>query len=112
MKKVLSFLSNVFGFNKLSKHENTYLHESNIRTGIYMATIIVILEIWIILRQYKKYVIPTIEAGGVLDKELFTKIIWKMQIFGCFFAKNLHNSKKSATFASAFALKARVLKKR
>ena len=74
MKKVLSFLSNVFGFNKLSKHENTYLHESNIRTGIYMATIIVILEIWIILRQYKKYVIPTIEAGGVLDKELFTKI--------------------------------------
>ena len=54
MKKVLSFLSNVFGFNKLSKHENTYLHESNIRTGIYMATIIVILEIWIILRQYKK----------------------------------------------------------
>ena len=74
MKKVLSFLSNVFGFNKLSKHENTYLHESNIRTGIYMATIIVILEIWIILRQYKKYVIPALAAGGVLDKELFTKI--------------------------------------
>ena len=74
MKKVLSFLSNVFGFNKLSKHENTYLHESNIKTGIYMATIIVILEIWIILRQYKKYVIPVINAGGMLDKDLFTKI--------------------------------------
>lgn len=74
MKKVLSFLSNVFGFNKLSKHENQYLHESNIKTAVYMATIIVILEIWIILRQYKKYVIPHLAAGNRLNLEFFTKI--------------------------------------
>ena len=34
-----------------------------------------------------------------------------MQIFGCFFVKYLHNCEKCRTFASAFALKARVLTK-
>ena len=36
MKKALRFISNTFGFDKLTKYENNYLHDANIRSSSYM----------------------------------------------------------------------------
>ena len=56
--KVLSFIKNMFGFNKNSKYVKKYLNEANIKSSIYMAFIIICLEIWMIFRQVRKYIRP------------------------------------------------------
>ena len=71
MNKVLPFFSRLFGFEKLSKYEKGYLHDSNIRSNIYMGVIVVCLEIWMILRQTFSKIIPKYQAG----EDLFGLII-------------------------------------
>ena len=56
--KVLSFLKNIFGFKKNSKYVRNYLTEANVKSSIYMAFIIVCLEIYMIFRQIRKYIRP------------------------------------------------------
>lgn len=56
--KVLSFLKNIFGFKKNSKYVRNYLTEANVKSSIYMAFIIVCLEIYMIFRQTRKYIRP------------------------------------------------------
>lgn len=72
MKKVLSFVSHLFGFNKLTKYENDYLHDSNIRSSVYMSSIVIILELWMIIRQFHKNIIPALKAGDAFTKAMFT----------------------------------------
>ena len=55
MKKFLNQLAILFGFNKNSKYVNDYIHDQNIRSGLFMGGIIVFLEIWLIGRQAKQY---------------------------------------------------------
>ena len=49
---------NIFGLRKNSKYVNNYINEANIRSSIYMAFIVIALEIWMIIRNVNKYVIP------------------------------------------------------
>ena len=56
--KVLSFLKNFFGFKKNSKYVKNYLNEANMRSSIFMSFIIIVLEIWLIIRQTHKYIRP------------------------------------------------------
>ena len=60
LKKGLIFLAKLFGFQKLSDEEKRYLHESNLKSSSYMAFIIIILELWLIIRQTKKYINPAL----------------------------------------------------
>ncbi len=49
---------NLFGLRKNSKYVNNYINEANIRSSIYMAFIVIVLEIWMIIRNVNKYVVP------------------------------------------------------
>ena len=51
MKKTLRFFARLFGFERLGKYENDYLHDANIRSCSYMGFIVVVLEIWMLIRQ-------------------------------------------------------------
>ncbi|MCR5321998.1 MAG: EAL domain-containing protein [Lachnospiraceae bacterium] len=48
----------LLGFEKTTKYERDYLHDMSLRTAIYMAMIVVGLEIWMIIRFIVKYSIP------------------------------------------------------
>ena len=63
MTKVKTFFSKfaeMFGFKKHTKYVSSYLHKANIRSGVFMAAIVAILEIWLVIRQHNKYIIPSI----------------------------------------------------
>ena len=80
MKKVLQFFSHLLGFERLSKYENDYLHDSNIRSSAYMGFIVVILEIWMLIRQAYSKILPKWQAGGDFG-ELFIKYTTKYWLF-------------------------------
>ncbi|MBO4573185.1 MAG: EAL domain-containing protein [Clostridia bacterium] len=80
MKKALSFLSHLFGFDKLSKYENDYLHDANIRSCRYMGVIVVLLELWMLIRQSYSKILPKLQNGGDFT-ELVVKYTSKYWLF-------------------------------
>ena len=62
---------NIFGFRKNSKYVKGYLNEANMRSGIFMAAVVFVLEVWLVLRQTQKYVIPSVQA---LEKVTFSAV--------------------------------------
>lgn len=73
-------MSRIFGFEKLTKYENDYLHDANIRSSSYMGVIVVALEIWMLIRQTYSKVIPKYQAGGNLF-DLLVKYTTKYWLF-------------------------------
>ena len=51
MKKVLKWLSDGLGFEKQSKYVNEYFFRANMRASIYMSVVVIVLEIWMIIRM-------------------------------------------------------------
>ena len=80
MKRALSFLAHILGFETLSKYETDYLHDANIRSSSYMGFIVVLLEIWMLARQTRSKIIPKLEAGGDLF-QLVVKYTSKYWLF-------------------------------
>ena len=80
MKKAWKFIAGVLGFEKLTKYENDYLHDANIRSCGYMGFIVVILELWMLIRQSYSKILPKYQAGGKLS-ELFVKYTSKYWLF-------------------------------
>ena len=80
MKKALRFLAEIFGFEKLSKYERDYLHDANIRSCSYMGFIVVLIEIWMLVRQTYSKIIPKYQAGGDL-RTLFIQYTSKYWLF-------------------------------
>lgn len=80
LKKALRTVLTVFGFEKLSKYERDYLHDSNIRTSIYMGVIVILLELWMLIRQTHSKIIPKYQEGGDLF-ELVVKYTTKYWLF-------------------------------
>ena len=72
MKKALSFLANILGFEKLGRYEKNYLHDANIRSCSYMGFIVVLLELWMLIRQTYTKIIPKYQAGGDLLQLVLT----------------------------------------
>ena len=101
MKEAVRFVSHILGFEKLSKYEKEYLHEANVRTSSYMGVIVVLLEIWMLLRQTRSKIIPKYQAGGdLLDLFiLYTTKYWLFLLIGlavmlfCAYQKNKKLSK-------------------
>ena len=80
MRKALHFISHILGFEKLSKYERDYLHDANIRSSIYMGVIVMVLEIWMLVRQTYSKIIPKYQAGGDLF-DLIVKYTTKYWLF-------------------------------
>lgn len=51
---------NIFGIRKNSKYVKNYLNEANMRSAVFMSSVIFVLEIWLVIRQTHKYVIPAL----------------------------------------------------
>lgn len=91
---------NIFGLRKNSKYVSNYINEANIRSSIYMAFIVIALEIWMIIRNINKYVIPNWSDSTAKFDLLFSSTGKFMLFIMCsaavlFFAisfyKDLHN---------------------
>lgn len=84
MKKALHFFSHIMGFDKLTKYENDYLHDANIRCCIYMGFIVIVLEIWMLIRQSYSKILPKFEAGGDFLELLikYTSKYWLFLLIG------------------------------
>ena len=101
MRKALHFISHTLGFERLSKYERDYLHDANIRSSIYMGMIVMVLEIWMLVRQTVSKIIPKYLAGGDLLALLikYTTKYWLFLLVGfgimlfCSFQKDKKLSK-------------------
>ena len=101
MKKALHFISHTLGFEKLSKYERDYLHDANIRSSIYMGMIVIVLEIWMLIRQTFSKILPKYFEGGDLLALLikYTTKYWLFLLIGlgvmlfCIFQKDKKLSK-------------------
>ena len=101
MRKALHFISHTLGFERLSKYERDYLHDANIRSSIYMGVIVMLLEIWMLIRQTVSKIIPKYLAGGDLLALLikYTTKYWLFLLVGfgimlfCSFQKDKKLSK-------------------
>ena len=90
MNKIKEFLSKTadfLGFKKQTKYVASYLHRANIRSGIFMAAVVVILEMWLVIRQHQKYIIPTMQdPSNTISyfRSLFdnTSLFWLQMVMG------------------------------
>ena len=78
INRVMKFLSyigrrlrSIFGLRKNSKYVKGYLNDANMRSAAFMSFVIIALEIWLIVRQTGKYVIPYIQDGAPVFKTIF-----------------------------------------
>ena len=53
-----NFIRDMFGFRRNSKYVRTYLNDANVKSSIYMSFVVILLEIWMIVRQCNQYVVP------------------------------------------------------
>ena len=114
MKKVWSMFANLFGLNKNSKYVKNYLNEANMRSGIYMSFVIFALELWLLIRQTDKYIIPTLSSPDntySIFRVIFvnTSNFWLMLSFGlamffyCIFYADKKHSKTTLILTLVFA---------
>ena len=84
VKKFFNKFAEMFGFKKSTKYVSEYLHKANMRSGVFMAAIVAILEIWLVIRQHNKYIIPAVKGGTPYFKSLFdnTSLFWLLMIMG------------------------------
>ena len=87
LKKFWGGFLNIFGFRKNSKYVKSYLNEANMRSAVYMSSIIIILEIWLVIRQTNKYVIdrwsnPAYSYGPFQVIFQFTSSYFLLMFFG------------------------------
>ena len=61
--RVLKTILNFIGINRNSKFVKAYLNESNVRSSLFMSAVIIGLELWMIIRQTEKYLIPKWPTG-------------------------------------------------
>ena len=87
MSKIVAALSKTaefFGFKRNTKYVDAYIHRANIRSGVFMAAVVAILEVWLVIRQHIKYIIPAVEEGTPYFKSLFdnTSLFWLQMVMG------------------------------
>ena len=87
LSKIWNGFLNIFGLRKHTKYVKNYLNEANMRSAIFMSAVIFVLEIWLVLRQTHKYVIPQFnDASNTLNwfETIFsnTSLYFLMMSFG------------------------------
>ena len=78
LSKVWNGFLNIFGIRRNSKYVKNYLNEANMRSAIFMSVVIFVLEIWLVLRQTQKYIVPQVQnLGGSANFSSVFKIIFQ-----------------------------------
>ena len=70
---------NIFGIRKNSKYVKGYLNEANMRSAVFMSSVIFVLEGWLVIRQTHKYVIPSVQKLASSGKLTF--LSWFQVVF-------------------------------
>ena len=83
-KKVFNKVLEFFGFKRNTSYVNAYIHHANVRSGLFMSAVVAILEIWLVIRQHIKYIVPALQSGGNYFQLLFdnTSLFWLQMIMG------------------------------
>lgn len=74
MKRILDQVGWLLGLKRNTPYVKRYLDDANMRSGIFMSAVIVILEIWLVIRQTNKYVVPSLQGGADLFQTIFTNL--------------------------------------
>ena len=74
LKRFWNRFRDIFGIHRNSKYVKNYLNEANMRSGVFMSAVIVILEVWLIIRQVQKYVIDSIAGGTPAFQAIFQNL--------------------------------------
>ena len=89
MKNFWKSFARIFGINRNSKYVKNYLNAANMRSGVFMSAVIIILEIWLVIRQADKYMIPIFRSGmegfnyGAFQVLfMYTSNFWLLMSFG------------------------------
>ena len=77
LSKIWNGFLEIFGFRKNSKYVKNYLNEANMRSGIFMSTVVFVLEAWLVLRQTQKYIVPSVQALESVTFQAVFKIIFQ-----------------------------------
>ena len=78
LSKIWNGFLSIFGLKKNSKYVKNYLNDANMRSGIFMAAVVFVLECWLVIRQTQKYIIPSVQAlGDSADFASVFKIIFQ-----------------------------------
>ena len=83
-KKILLKLADILGFHRSTKYVKEYIHKANIRSGLFMAAVVAVLEVWLVIRQHQKYIIPQTQGGMNYFESLFnnTSLFWLLMVMG------------------------------
>ncbi len=112
LKKIGRWFANLFGFNKNSNYVSSYLNAANMRSGIYMAAIIIVIEIWMIIRQSVERVKPILDTKGGDFFTVFygqTSNFWLFLFLGlsmlayCIYTVDKHANLKKTIVVCSFA---------
>ena len=87
IKQTWEKVRKIFGLHSNSKYVRDYLNDANMRSAIFMSAIIAALEIWLLIRQTDKYIIPTMtnpDNTKSLFQVIFTNTsnFWLLLSFG------------------------------
>ena len=75
IKKIGYWLLKNLGFTKSSKYKKNFMNHANMRSGIFMGVGIVVLETWMIIRQFTKYIIPGWNSSDPAVQKAYPKTI-------------------------------------
>lgn len=72
------------GFRRHSPYVKDYLNNANIRSGVFMSLVVIVLEVWMVIRRLLDSVIPMAQEGGNFFELLFknTSNFWLMLFMG------------------------------
>lgn len=84
VKKVFLKIADFLGFRRSSSYVQEYLHKANMRSGVFMAGVVAVLEGWLVIRQHQKYIINDALSGTNYFESLFnyTSLFWLLMVMG------------------------------
>ena len=74
LKRFWARFRDIFGLHRNTKYVKNYLNDANMRSGVYMSGVIIILEIWLVIRQTNKYNVPALNAGTPFFQAVFQNL--------------------------------------
>lgn len=104
--KIMSFLKWVkeeLGFNRITRYQRCYLNETNIKTGVYMSFMVMILEIWMMIRYiYKRPGLSFVEYfDGESNYLIFFSAALILLIFSLRYTNRIKNRLEGMIAAAA-----------
>lgn len=115
MKRFFRRIGEILGLPRNSRYVKDYLNETNVRSGVFMSAIIVALEVWLVFRQWNKYISaswnsPKFQYGNFQLIFAYTSQFWLLMFFGaamfCYclmFLRESRISKRRMILALVFA---------